>query len=622
MQSWTQREKLNQIYDVSPENAGLSANWNVNPGSQTNKEPQGAIKTDVHMDHAVSAMFLNKAERIASSRHGGIYEVYGNVDALYASLSRDTNAFVQGSGYPQGQNFRAIIKVTRTHATSWNEWLRFRVREAKMHAAVYTKLGGVARCLFVPDLYFAGVDYSTGMYFSVMQRPQGKLVSVARLIKDNKFNMHAYRAVEAAVSSIWRIGAMLTDTSEGNVLISSKGHATIIDFDSSIVLPNGIRERMWIQIDNVWKSHRLDSCHRILNSKEADLVKLFNFVTREQSDMPMLKRLTINVYGRKSWFPDVNMLTLLFQTAHAYKQQRGGKSSGSGWISPVKKFFKPLRKDPEFKIPEIKIRRVQALPDEVKQVWRTRKHASGRSHGSHASHSSNALSNMLRVPSRRIVSRTTNNNGENIRSLPIPSAPITPNGIPMPPRTSASTAFGVPVMSRNVANLVSTASPGVFSRRVNVNNTTNTNTANNTANKKYTYNGEPTSEEFGKFKALPKSRQAILVEKETERIQKLDMFTTFKAKLIGEKVKGTYALNRAIQAKFPDVGWSYMVPANKTAWRREHRDAVAVDMLRDVVRKVLERNQPYIKSRNDMINAGLTQSFGWLNWGAAKVGLA
>ena len=177
-------------------------------------------------------------------------------------------------------------------------------------------------------------------------------------------------------------------------------------------------------------------------------------------------------------------------------------------------------------------------------------------------------------------------------------------------------------MSRNVANLVSTASPGVFSRRVNVNNTTNTNTANNTANKKYTYNGEPTSEEFGKFKALPKSRQAILVEKETERIQKLDMFTTFKAKLIGEKVKGTYALNRAIQAKFPDVGWSYMVPANKTAWRREHRDAVAVDMLRDVVRKVLERNQPYIKSRNDMINAGLTQSFGWLNWGAAKVGLA
>lgn len=599
MGSWAQRENIaGNIYDVSPINVGLTSGWNLDPGSQTNREPQGAIKTDVHMEHAVQAMFFNRASRIASSRHGAIYDVRGNFDHLYTVLGQDVNAFVRGPTYPGGANAHVLIKVTRTSPSQpWNDWLRYRVREAKMHRAVYEKLGGVSQCLFVPMLFFAGVDYNTGMYFCIMQRPPGNVVVVSQLIKENKFTMHAYRAIEAAVANIWRIGAMLTDTSEGNVLISSKGFATIVDFDSSIVLPPDIRERMQLQVENLWRGHRHDKCYRILSSKQADLVSLFNFVTRQQSDMPMLKRLTINVYGRSSWFPDVNMLTLLFQTAEAFKQTHGKKTyKGLGWFKPVKKFFKPLRNDSDFQIPDIKMRRVLALPDAIKEVWRPRKHGGHREHVDRLPHRARNILTTASIPS--------------IPSIPLIAHSRSQQGVPI----IGNGGGNAPVISQKLADLVSNAKSSPFSR----NNLKNMNTPkrgknNNGVNNDAMNTSPITEEEFLGFKELPEKRKKYIIQQETERIRLTPMFDDFKRKLFGPtRQQGTYLLDSALKEMFPTVSWNALVKANKTSFRKKWGEKVALNLVENVVAKVLEKNIPQV-SRNDRIKAGLDQLFGAKN---------
>ena len=625
MESWTQREKLNETYNVSPENAGTSRNWNVNAGAQTVNKPQGAIATDVHMDHAVRSLFLNKAERIASSRHGGIYDVIGNFANVYGILTRDANAFVQGYGFPGGQNVRFLVKVTRTTPSKeWNAWLRFRVREAKMHRAVYAKLGAVSKCLFVPMPFFAGVDYSTGLYYSIMQRPLGSLVPISQLIKANKFTMHTYRSIEAAVASIWRVGAMLTDTSEGNVLVSSKGFVTIVDFDSSIVLPPEIATRMTSNINTLWGGHKHDACYRISNSKEADLVKMFNFVTRQQSDMPMLKRLTINVYGRSSWFPDVNMLTLLFQAAEASTPSRGKRGLRASWFKPVKKFFKPLRQDDGFELPSIRVRRMGALPEGEKEAWRPRKH---RSHtGSRTgSHDTRRSVNVL----PRTMTRQWNN-GENIRSLRIPAptahVQVESSTIPMPQLAQGTaSSVGLPVISPNVARLVATSgqgASGIFSNPVNFNsrgnggaNGRNARNGGNGGNGGNVNRSKGKSEEFRDFKSLSKARKEVLIEQEVSRVKNLNkLYTQLKSKLRGdEKFGGTSVLNNAIRQRFPDMGWSKLTDAGKRRTREKYLDEIAADILEAVVRKVLEMSLEFEEDRNDQIQSALNQKFSTLN---------
>lgn len=576
MGSWVQREKLDNIYNANVNN-NVRKFLGSNIGAVTNARPEGIVTTDTHMNTWVETLFQNQALRIASSRHGAIYDVpavllqnLGNI------LQQAPSAYVSGDPYTSK---RALVKVNRiTPSKEWSDWLRFRIREARMHKKIAELLDPVSRCFFVAPFLFAGLDMSTGMYFTAMMRPPGSILPIATMVKTKELNMRVYRAVEAAIANVWRMGAMVTDTSQGNILYSTAGFATIVDFDSSIVLPEPIRSRMLQQIDALWKSRKVDKCYRIMHSKTADLVTAFDFVTREQVGVQKLKRLAIEVYGRRSWFPDSSMLGVLFQTAQATPDRT--KTPRRRIFHSLRKAFRKnaestVSKQSTVNLPEVRMRRIGALPEREKSEWRIRHHG-----GHHRRERSRPHSSVF-SPVRSIVN---NNDNDDVRTL---TTSLTSGSIPMPASrtTRTNNQNAKPFLNNNVRRLVTPNARNPFGRAVNNIPSNNANAKNSPKNTTVSQ-GPATNQEFRDFRTLNSARKKVILDREVQSLKATDVFDEFKKKLLQTSSGGT--LDKAIQKKFPNMAWSALNKNEKSSMRQELVDDIATDAMSKIMYDVLE----------------------------------
>ena len=549
--SWATRESLeNGIFDVgASNNVGHLINGFRNSAHLITPPPTHIIKSDSLMHSQVANTFPG-ARRIAGGRHGAVYEINANMTYCQSLVSNNGEAYVDGVAPPMHRSIDFLLKVTRmTDRVPWSTWLRYRVREAKMHAAIHHKLqNGFASCMFVPAVYFAGVHSSSGMYFTFIQRPSGTLTSITNLIKHGKFTMDIYRSLEAAVGGVWNTGAMICDASAGNILVSSRGVASIVDFDSSIVYPTEIRVRLHNEMRALGR--RLGRCLRVQNSSAPEFVRVWDLVMKPNNDEAVLKRLAIDVYGRRSWLPDVTMLRLLFNIASTTKG--GGVTVASSsksrlrLFAPIKKFFSPLRKDESFQFPSLRIRRVGALSKEERSEWRPRQH------GHSERRSSTSRRNIINVANNN----NTNNNNNSVTAKRVAVAAAA-GTIPMP----NSMVQGI---NPNTLKLVN-SNAGSHVMRQGINNNTNTPNAPNRKNNAVAtpVKTSPTNKEYRGYttNAVNATRKKDILQHDVNAFKTTALYSTLIEELKTTKVK---ALNGLLNAKFKGVGWR----PNETAAKR------------------------------------------------------
>ena len=608
---------------MSVTNAGTAANWNVNAGSQSNVAPTGLITTDAQMEFAVQSLFYKRATRLAPTRHGAIYDVRANLTHLHAVLSQDANraAYVAGpKAFPSTATANVLVTVAHmpsTKSTSWNQWLRYRVREAKMHRVLFDKIAATHRssqCSPVPMLHFAGIDHTTGLYFVVMQRPSGTLAPISAVEAKGALSLGTYRTIEAAIGSLWFVGAMLSDTSAGNILVTSRNHVVIADYDSALVIPPGLKDRLYSQLYALYTSRPQGSCRTLKNTQDRDLVILWDFVMRESSNRPSLQRLAVDVYKRRRWFPDVELLRTLTIASRDAKAPsrlrdtlaealRSGRGMSGGGLRGLLRGRERNDNDGNSgsKFLDVRLRKIGALPEEEKSVWRRRqrrpKESRRRTQRQPRAAPSAQTNANLPVPNRPRVNNATANNNNN-------------NRVPMPSGNNAN----VPRLSNEMVNLVA-GNPSIFQQGLNLGTTPAKNNTN--ATKKFA----STPDEFGSFSDLDIDHQTHLVDLEVNRYSKKNEFKAFEDKLAkGASFDGSKALNSAIQKMKPAMGWKNMDNDDRKTQRKQMLKAISRSILRDSLQNVLVKNLPTAKRRDEFLKKALDKTatdMGWMEWAAS-----
>lgn len=626
MAEWPRtREQLNMT-NINVENSGMLGNLNIKAPSQDDRAPGGVIMTGGDMRHAVKTMFMGNELPVGKTRSGAIYEVKANLTYLSTALRNTVSAYVEGAPL-RPINAHVLVKVSHIKPhMQWNVWLQQQVREALMHRALYVKTYNTG-CGYVPPFYFAGLDMRTGLYYTVMQRPKGRIATVEHVIRDGNFGMKQYRAVEAAVGHIWHAGAMLTDTSAGNMLLVDKGSggAAIVDYDSSIVYPPHIRDTLRTQIDATWSARARSKCRHIQNSSEADLVQDWHHILRNPDDVARLKNLTVRVYSRRTWYPDVTMLRILFDIARerdALTKLTAQKKRAL--FKPSKRFFSGLRGDSNFSFPDIKARRIGALPEEVKSTWRRRRHTS----------SSTKKHKVVRNSSNDMVLRQELlNKLRGVETLRAPQS-VSRNVYRAGPNGGVVVERAVNRGTRNVNTYVNNASapaiPNNIARLVNIrqspfdrtipvnaNQNRNKNKTNNTNNaKKRTFGSPPTMEEYRDYPSLSADHREHIIDEEMKRVQRRAYYKSFVQRLKGKNDGGTNLLNDGID-RFVLGGqqlFKKLQTADKKMARREHADTIAEKIMREVVGEALTARIPYDQSRDREILRIIAKRMSWKDW--------
>ena len=596
---------------MSVTNAGTAANWNVNAGSQSNVAPTGLITTDAQMEFAVQSLFYKRATRLAPTRHGAIYDVRANLTHLHAVLSQDANraAYVAGpKAFPSTATANVLVTVAHmpsTKSTSWNQWLRYRVREAKMHRVLFDKIAATHRssqCSPVPMLHFAGIDHTTGLYFVVMQRPSGTLAPISAVEAKGALSLGTYRTIEAAIGSLWFVGAMLSDTSAGNILVTSRNHVVIADYDSALVIPPGLKDRLYSQLYALYTSRPQGSCRTLKNTQDRDLVILWDFVMRESSNRPSLQRLAVDVYKRRRWFPDVELLRTLTIASRDAKAPsrlrdtlaealRSGRGMSGGGLRGLLRGRERNDNDGNSgsKFLDVRLRKIGALPEEEKSVWRRRqrrpKESRRRTQRQPRAAPSAQTNANLPVPNRPRVNNATANNNNN-------------NRVPMPSGNNANGAR----LSNGMANLVAPVNISTYQKGLNL---VATPAKNNNATKKFT----STRADFERYSELDIDHQTHLVDVEVKRYSKTDEFKAFEDKLAGgASFDGSPALNSAIQKMKAAMGGKGMRNDEKKIERKTFIKEIAASMLRDSLQYVLNKNLPGAADRDPLLRIALDKS--------------
>lgn len=620
---------------MSVTNAGTGSNWNLNAGPQSNVTPTGMITSDAQMQYAVQSRFYNRAVRLAPTRHGAIYDVRVNNDVrsslqhIFTMVQSDPNraAFVAG---PRPFPTAANVLITVAHmparkSMTWNTWLRYRVREAKMHLALYKRVAATHRtssCSPVPMLYFAGVDHASGLYYVVMERRAGIVGPLSTIESQNKLSMGMYRAIEAAIGSLWYVGAMLADTSAGNMLMTSTNHVVMADFDSAIVIPAGLKDRLHAQLETFYTMRRTQQgpCRTIRGTEERELVNMWDFVMRESSNRPSLQRLAIDVYGRRRWFPDVELLRTLKISTRANttpSKLRGmlGGVGGSGGrlrngLRGLLRGRSENNRDGGSDFLNVRLRKIGALSNEEKSVWRRRQRRPKERRAQRE---------------RRTSTRNTyNRNTPASANLPSPPRPgnnvvnvnnvnnNNNNRVPMPSRSNSNARRNNNINTKLPNGLASLVDPlnTIFQQGFNLNKKNNA-----TAAPKNT--SPPKQGEFGKYTAIQDSaRQAFLLDHEVDRfIKQTQRFKNFKAKLIGgDTYPGSSALDAGIREMHPEMGWVKMSNVSKRKQRKLDADRVAEALVRKALDAVLEMNIPG-KIDRDRQTERILEAYLTLGWG-------
>jgi len=563
--------------------------------SHLDAPPSVILKNEALMHSKIETLFGGRVRTIAESRHGAIYEIESNLTYCKSLVDRHHGAaFVQGSvaAGRMDKQIPLLLKVTRVHGNvPWGSWLRYRVREARMHDVVHNKLyrNGMQACMFVPAVYFAGVEHTSGMYFTFIQRPTGTLTTITNLIKHGRFTMNTYRAVESAVGAVWSTGAMVCDSSAGNILFSSRGGASIIDFDSSIVYPPEIRERL---LDNIRAlGMRLGKCLRVKNSTAPEFVRIWDLVMKPNNEegLRKLKRLAIDVYGRKSWLPDANMLRVLYPIANSVSRVTGKQSipSRRRLFAPVKKFFSPLRKDDSFEFPGLKIRRIGT----VEEQWKRRdiRHST---RGHHRTNRSNVNNVVALMTAQRLAGN------HNVSSVNYTTRANGNGTIAMPPH--------VQEIHPEVAKLIETEPNSHAMSRSIENNISNNNNRKNNAQK--INNKEATEAEFIKYSTLPTARKAQILEQEVARFKASAKYDTLVNDLLSSRVD---ALNAQLSKTYPPGKWKTSRQATER-FREKYVDEAATALVTAAIKVILNRDYADDEYRNKMYKEGIEQQLSQL----------
>ena len=605
--SWTQREKLNTVYQTNINTENNDSNWGVAPPAQDNRQPTRLITMESHMETAVNLMFYNNAVRVGATRSGALYTYKGNIHHVLTAINNVAPAFVNFFT-PSYQNAHVMIKVSHAKPHSaWHVWLRQQVREALMHNAIYRKLTAYHQCGYVPRPYFAGLDPKTGLYYVVMECPASKLTTLENAIRLGAFGMQEYRTVEAAIGRIWMSGAMLTDTSAGNMLFYGRGRVAVVDFDSSLIFPRDIRDELSQQLQQTYKGRLADACGRIRKSAEPDVLKAWDFVLRDASDIARLKSLAVQVYGRRSWLPDATMLRLLYDVALS---SRGASQYGPGIAGnvnklgsvykPVKHFFSGLRRDASFNLPDVKVRKIAALPKDIKSHWRRRKHHHTRKR-SHVP--------VMPVVSPAMIQAARAQAGYGVSPGVRYSNADTPNNRNMRNGPSA------PIIPQHIASLVNVRHTP-FVEGIASNN----NVENNNNKRRRHFHVPPTEDDYLEYPELDAAHQTHILNEEMKRVEQEAYYKKF-VEILRDEARGLTLLDKGIERlKFNErAKMSNLGEPNKKKYRQQYAADVAHELVKTIVAQVLDQKPlPSAYSRDteimDQLRKLLLKYGTWSNW--------
>ena len=179
-----------------------------------------------------------------------------------------------------------------------------------------------------------------------------------------------------------------------------------------------------------------------------------------------------------------------------------------------------------------------------------------------------------------------------------------PNRVAQTPVTSVTPVAPVyiPVQAMQPGSVVQGPNPDllelaknqskVFNRTIENNSNAKSPVQNNNApQEKMT---DVTAKEFIEFKKLPRDRKQQIVDSEVEKYKKTDTYKKIIDDLLKGQTQGGYyvakdqtVLDYILKQKFPGVRWAED-KKSKNAFRKEHVNDVATDILQGAVKSVLE----------------------------------
>lgn len=140
------------------------------------------------------------------------------------------------------------VQVAR-NKSRFQELRRDWKHEAQVHRYVNRQLPGLA-----PEMLFAAVDPEYNVHYTLMEFVEGTPLS-----KIEHVTPQLAQRVEAAVTSLWKIGIAHADLHRGNVLVKPDGSIVIIDFGMAELLtqnmvkslrPTDSADEMWSKIEH------------------------------------------------------------------------------------------------------------------------------------------------------------------------------------------------------------------------------------------------------------------------------------------------------------------------------------------------------------------------------------
>jgi hypothetical protein len=434
------RTPIGPSVNVSANNDGRK--WGVVPGTQRGYASGSVIGSLPLLESAVAQITTKRALKIANSRTGAIFVCeakYLNLLARAISQAPDSHVY---TAFPPSKS-RVLIKVAarstggKVDVTGSPEsWMAIQVREARMHKTVYDRLGSRGPCMSVAPFYYSGVDPSNGLYYTVMMCPGGTVKSLHDLVAENKVTMQVYRVVEASIANVWRTGALIGDMASGDIICSSQGMASIVDFDSAIVIPRETETLLKNGIASLERSVRMDKCGVVRKSTEPEYSAVFELASRVPSQMRTIRTLVSTVYQRTTWHPDFEYLRFLWSrvvSKPGRSGRSGGGSSGSsgsgsdrlaragGYLRKGARLMQRGLRSHATENTGITIRKIVSLSNENKSQWRERRHGKGWTHTPR--HTERTRINRPSRPDSREVALEQERESSSSSSRPVATAP-------------------------------------------------------------------------------------------------------------------------------------------------------------------------------------------------------
>jgi len=626
-----QRRQLNtRPVNNSFENTGIA--WNVMPGALPGQLPAQSIQRTDAIGAAVSQVFGVAADPVAQARHGVFYHVRARGTMLYNRLlsqPHHTTTMVTRQGTPLPPGETLLVKVSHFKSTMdkdmWNTWLSLRIREARMHKSLDARLAASKGCQYVPAFRFAGLDATTGLYYVVMSHPPSKVVPLLRLLSENTLHIRHYRAIEAAMLAIWGVGALLGDVSAGNILVSPKGEfATVIDFDSSIVIPTDLHERLATEISRLYGRADLKRtrCNIIQNSRTPNGLEIFNLVftpplnKSEVPDITRLQELVRIVYKRRNWFPDFHLLQFLWKRIKENPASVGpmkapiintptqlarGLASVNRAYTKIHRAHRTILKKVQYakskmetvkksRVGALRIRRVVPLPEEEKSKWRVRRH--GASWG-------------VDERPRSSNNTTANNNNTNTKfHNTLANTPVVNGNTSRNRENNTRTSLNARGNNNTNGNLTTASAPQLAMPQQLIAAMQPTTVLGSGVagslnaepkNKNTQPQPELTNANYATFTQASSEKQQRLIDQEIKRIKASPKYPKFKDGLTGfdedlNVMLGTGPFDQAMKKILPDFPAEYKTMIEKKRAYDKYGDQAVDALLKDYVTTVLKGN--------------------------------